>query len=226
MNPLDQSDDAGDREPRPLPLSGKTGGGNPAWEQPVHFPEWQALLALEPLDPQARARFAHAIIRYLGHCKAAHERASIGGAKRYLDTALSARRPGAVDRQALHWFFVAHQGRGVPGWDRQTRDPARAPTLIRHAPARVRRGHPHGAGPAWARERRDDPDLYARDATAGHRGALAPGWTGRAGPLSQSGIQERSGRGNSQAARPRKVFSWLPGFGIDRTLQVLGFLDS
>jgi hypothetical protein len=51
----------------------------------VSFPEWHEILALEPLDALTRARFAKAIISYLRYCRDSHERASIAGAKRYLE---------------------------------------------------------------------------------------------------------------------------------------------
>lgn len=83
------------------------GTENPEWRIPVSFPEWQAMLALEPLDAHTRARHARAIIGYLAHCKAAHERASIAGAKRYVES----RRElsGASEREGLRWFFITHR---------------------------------------------------------------------------------------------------------------------
>jgi len=96
------------REPVAVGLSvSQTPTENPAWRTPVWFPEWQAVLALEPLDAQTRARHTRAINYYLAHCKAAREPASIAGAKRYIES-----RPGlsvTSEREALRWFFLAHR---------------------------------------------------------------------------------------------------------------------
>jgi integron integrase len=89
-------------------ITTKTGGGHPAWEDPVSFPEWHEILALEPLDALTRERFGKAIISYLRYCRDAHERASIAGAKRYLEA--GAQR-GPLHRDALRWFFVAYRRR-------------------------------------------------------------------------------------------------------------------
>ena len=100
---------------------------HPAWRQPVRFPEWKAVLDLEPLEPFARARYAREIIFYLAHCKAGHEPASIAGAKRYLESPRMAGPRQATVREALRWFFLAerrhHQGSG---------------SLARSAPVEVR----------------------------------------------------------------------------------------
>jgi hypothetical protein len=89
-------------------ITTKTGGGHPAWEDPVSFPEWHEILAVEPLDALTRERFGKAIISYLRYCRDAHERASIAGAKRYLEA--GAQR-GPLHRDALRWFFVAYRRR-------------------------------------------------------------------------------------------------------------------
>lgn len=86
----------------------KTGGDHPAWEEPVSFPEWHEILALEPLDALTRERFGKAIISYLRHCRDSHERASIAGAKRYLE---AGPQRGLLDRDALRWFFAAYRRR-------------------------------------------------------------------------------------------------------------------
>jgi len=44
------------------------------------------------LEPQTRERFLRSIINYLARCRQAHERASIAGAKRFLDAAPAAGR--------------------------------------------------------------------------------------------------------------------------------------
>jgi hypothetical protein len=121
MNPLREIGSPGTGPSTPASITAKTGEENPAWEEPVSFPEWQAILALEPLDALTRARFARTIIVYLGHCKAAHERASIVGAKRYLESGGRSGSRGTVDREALRWFFVAHRRR------HQAADPSNAP---------------------------------------------------------------------------------------------------
>ncbi len=103
----------------------ETSQANPAWEEPVSFPEWHEILALEPLDAQTRAHYAQAIIVYLGCRKASHERASIAGAKRYLDGGTQRGRPDASARAGLRWFFTAY--RRCRGSDRiilQRRDAA------------------------------------------------------------------------------------------------------
>jgi len=89
-------------------ITTKTGETNPAWEEPVYFLEWHEILALEPLDALTRERFGKAIISYLRYCRDSHERASIAGAKRYLE---AGRKLGQLDRDALHWFFVAYRRR-------------------------------------------------------------------------------------------------------------------
>jgi len=89
-------------------ITTKTGEGHPAWKDPVSFPEWHEILALEPLDALTRERFGKAIISYLRYCRDAHERASIAGAKRYLEA--GAQR-GPLHREALRWFFVAYRRR-------------------------------------------------------------------------------------------------------------------
>jgi hypothetical protein len=106
MNSLRSPDDNENHTPPAAAISPKTGGGKPAWGEPVSFPEWSEILALEPLDAQMRARFAKAIISYLRHCRDFHERASIDGAKRYLEAGTP---KGPIDRDALRWFFVAHR---------------------------------------------------------------------------------------------------------------------
>jgi integron integrase len=80
---------------------------NPTWRSAVSFPEWQSVLALEPLDAHTRARYARAIIGYLGHCRTQREAASIAGAKHYFDTRQGL--AGTSDRDGLRWFFLAHR---------------------------------------------------------------------------------------------------------------------
>ena len=46
-------------------ISTKTGEWKPEWNQPVSFPEWHEILAIEPLDALTRERFACAIITEL-----------------------------------------------------------------------------------------------------------------------------------------------------------------
>jgi len=106
MNDLCQTDDHGsDRQPT-APITTESGERKLAWGEPVSFPEWSEILALEPFDAQMRARFAKAIISYLRHCRDFHERASIAGAKRYLEAGTP---KGPIDRDALRWFFLAHR---------------------------------------------------------------------------------------------------------------------
>ena len=75
----------------------------------MYFPEWRAILDLEPLDPLTRDRFARSIIGFLSHCKTTRERVSIAGAKRYLDAAMAARISRPSDREALRWFFLTYR---------------------------------------------------------------------------------------------------------------------
>ena len=57
MNPMHDPGASGN-DPSPAPqATGKTGHWNPAWEEPVWFPEWRRLLDLEPMDAAVRARF-------------------------------------------------------------------------------------------------------------------------------------------------------------------------
>ena len=109
MNPLDQGCGPANRAPDGPAITTKTGDTASAWEQAVYFPEWRAILDLEPLEALTRARFARAIIGYLGHCRTARQRASIAGAKRYLDAAEAARISRPSDRDALRWFFLTYR---------------------------------------------------------------------------------------------------------------------
>ena len=106
MNPLHNAGDPATDSPDRAAITAKSRNPNPDWDRPVYFPEWRAILDLEPLEPHIRARYAGAIIRYLAHLKTAGERASIAGAKRYLESGAAAR---PVDREALRWFFLAYR---------------------------------------------------------------------------------------------------------------------
>lgn len=94
------------RRSQPVALTVGVGSEPPAWGRPVSFPGWKTILGLEPLEAPVRSRYAGAIIRYLGHCKAEKTRASVSDAKRYLEAGLMAGTLGRNDRDALHWFFV------------------------------------------------------------------------------------------------------------------------
>jgi hypothetical protein len=48
--------------PTAIAISTKTGEDHFAWNQPVSFPEWHEILAIEPLDELTRERHARAII--------------------------------------------------------------------------------------------------------------------------------------------------------------------
>lgn len=87
-------------------------------------------------------------------------------------------RTGTRRRHHLvgHHIPEYRQASGRRGENRQARDAARAAALVRHAFARERNGHPHGAGAARARERGNDANLYSRDAETGAWRALAAGW--------------------------------------------------
>ena len=85
MNTIRENSNPGSGAGTPAAITTKTGEANPAWEEPVSFPEWHEILALEPLDALTRERFGKAIISYLRYCRDAHERASVAGAKRYLE---------------------------------------------------------------------------------------------------------------------------------------------
>jgi hypothetical protein len=124
MNSLPQIFCPGIGLPITADITTKTGEANPAWEEPVFFPEWHEILTLEPLDALTRERFGKAIISYLRYCRDAHERASIAGAKRYLE--VGAQR-GPLHRDALCWFFVAN--RRCHGADPQTIPRAQATPL-------------------------------------------------------------------------------------------------
>jgi hypothetical protein len=112
MNMIRDKDRLGSGTPATATITTKTGEANPAWEEPVSFPEWHEILALEPLDALKRERFGKAIICYLRHCRDAHAWASIAGAKRYLEA--GAQR-GPLHREALRWFLVAYACHGLPG---------------------------------------------------------------------------------------------------------------
>lgn len=92
-------------------ITTKSGDWNPAWQQPVSFPDWRAVLDLEPLEEATRARYAQSIIAYLGYLKKFHERATVAGAKRFLEERVDPGTAGAMERAALRWFFVAHRRR-------------------------------------------------------------------------------------------------------------------
>ena len=48
----------------------------------------------------------------VGYCRDSRERASIAGAKRYLETGPNR---GSIDREALRWFFVTYRQRHEAG---------------------------------------------------------------------------------------------------------------
>jgi len=66
MNNLDQTESPLAGTPANPKITTNSGEGHPAWNDPVYFPEWHEILALAPLDAQTQARFAKAIIYYLG----------------------------------------------------------------------------------------------------------------------------------------------------------------
>jgi hypothetical protein len=109
MNSLNQPNSPESSLPASAQITTKSSEACPAWEEPVSFPEWQEILALEPLEDQTRARHAQAIIAYLGYCKASHERASIAGAKRYLEGGTQRGQPDASARAGLRWFLTAYR---------------------------------------------------------------------------------------------------------------------
>ena len=125
MNSLSHKDSPGSGLPATPSITTKTSQANAAWEEPVSFPEWHEILALEPLEPRTRACHAQAIIVYLGYCEASHERASIAGAKRYLDGGTQRGRPDASARAGLRWFFTAY---------RRCRDPIANQETVRQVP--------------------------------------------------------------------------------------------
>ena len=127
MNSLSHKDSPGSGLPATPSITTKTSQANAAWEEPVSFPEWHEILALEPLDAQTRAHYAQAIIVYLGYCEASHERASIAGAKRYLDGGTQRGRPDASARAGLRWFFTAY--RRCRGSDRKPGNRPPSPSL-------------------------------------------------------------------------------------------------
>lgn len=116
--------------PQSAAITAKTGSPNPAWHRPVYFPEWKAVLDLEPLEPLTRNRYARSIIAYLAHCKTGHERVSIAGAMGYLDSVQAAGTGRPSDREALRWFFRSYR-----------RHRAGAPASIAH-PVPVRTATP------------------------------------------------------------------------------------
>jgi len=65
MSDYPQYDSLEDDPPTASKITSKTGEEPPAWKTRVQFPEWQKILALEPLDTQTRERFAGAITVYL-----------------------------------------------------------------------------------------------------------------------------------------------------------------
>ena len=130
MNLLDDYGAPAGGAPERAPITSKTGEVHSEWSQPVYFPEWRAILDLEPLEPHCREQYARAIIRYLAHLRTARERASIDGAKHYLEAGggFGSARPG--DRDALRWFFLAYR-----------RVRANSPAAAAH-PVPVRTAHP------------------------------------------------------------------------------------
>jgi integron integrase len=112
MSDYPQYDSLEDDPPTASKITSKTGEEPPAWKTRVQFPEWQKILALEPLDTQTRERFAGAITVYLRYCEDYHEIVSVAGAKRYLDAGIQC---GPFARPALHWFFVAARRRQDAG---------------------------------------------------------------------------------------------------------------
>jgi integron integrase len=87
------------------------------------------------MEAQTRERFAGAIMSYLRHCREAKERASIAGAKRYLDAGIPR---GPFAQGALHWFFVAARRRQDGGQPDQTYPMVVAP----HTPTPIPPGTP------------------------------------------------------------------------------------
>jgi hypothetical protein len=71
MNPLRENRDSASEAGTPAPITRKAAEARPAWERPVYFPEWKALLDLEAIEPATRARYARESIFYLSRCKAA-----------------------------------------------------------------------------------------------------------------------------------------------------------
>jgi len=86
--------------------------------------------------------------------------------------------PPARDRPAA--------GRTVRGAQYRYRKARRLPhaaALLRHPPARVGRGHPHGAGTARAQRRLDDDDLHPRPEPARPVGTQPRGRVGGGNPV-------------------------------------------
>jgi integron integrase len=67
----------------------------------VSFPDWSSVLRSEIADEGTQRQHFHAIVRYLGWCRSNHSRATVAGAKQFLQQQSD---PGA--RQALRWFFL------------------------------------------------------------------------------------------------------------------------
>ncbi len=137
---LGNADPRRDTPPEEPTITTKTGGENPAWQQPVSFPEWRSVLDLEPLDATTRERYANAVIAYLAHLKKSRMRASIAGAKQYLQERTGGGATGAIERAALRWFFVAHRRHHG-----DTTPPPSGPILV---DARTPMPIPRGT-PAW-----------------------------------------------------------------------------
>ena len=82
--------------------------------------------------------------------------------------------------------------------DRQTGDPACAPTLLRHAHAGVGSRHPDAPGPARSCQRRDDSDLHPCHVLPGSRRPEPAGWAGDV----SAGRSTEAGRGRARSTSP------------------------
>jgi hypothetical protein len=67
MNPLDNAGHPASGPPDRAAITAKTRGASANWEKPVYFPEWRAILDLDPLEPHVRARYARAVRRGRHH---------------------------------------------------------------------------------------------------------------------------------------------------------------
>jgi integron integrase len=87
---------------------------------PISFRNWSEVLDASPLPEVVRARHRRGIFGFLRYCKQEHCPASIGAARRYLESAAEA-------REALRWFVGEarrHGGQGTEG-TQGTERPAR-----------------------------------------------------------------------------------------------------
>lgn len=88
----------------------------------IWFPDWEEVLARQPMPELQRPTYRRAILEYLGFCKQTRQRATVASARQFMHRVETERRlilkELATWKAALNWFFK--QGANPP--------PALAPT--------------------------------------------------------------------------------------------------